>query len=67
MKQIWTEFDTQTYKNFKAALEARKKLAEEAEDKTEKENTKSRLCSTNSWRNDQLWRSKDDILRTIGE
>jgi len=36
----WTEFDTQTYKNFKAALEARKKLAEEAEDKTEKENLK---------------------------
>ena len=28
----WTEFDTKIYKNFKAALEARNKLAEEAED-----------------------------------
>lgn len=36
----WTEFDTKIYKNFKAALEARNKLAEEAEDKTEKENLK---------------------------
>ena len=36
----WTEFDKDTYKNFKAALEARKKLAEEAEDETEKENLK---------------------------
>ena len=34
------EFDTKIYKNFKAALEARNKLAEEAEDKTEKENLK---------------------------
>ena len=36
----WTEFDTKIYKNIKAALEARNKLAEEAEDKTEKENLK---------------------------
>lgn len=36
----WTEFDTKIYKNFKAALEARNKLAEEAEDETEKENLK---------------------------
>ena len=36
----WTEFDTKIYKNFKTALEARNKLAEQAEDKTEKENLK---------------------------
>ncbi len=40
MKQIGQNLIPKIYKNFKAALEERNKLAEEAEDKTEKENRK---------------------------
>lgn len=62
----WTEFDTKIYKNFKAALEARNKLAEEAEDKTEKENLKVDYVVPTAGETISLGEAKD-ILWSIRE
>ena len=66
--QDWTEFDTKIHtRTFKAALEARNKLAEEAEDKTEKENLKVDYVVPTAGETISLRRSKNDILWSIRE
>ena len=58
MKQIGQNLIPKYTRIFKAALEARNKLAEEAEDKTEKENLKVDYVVPTAGENDQLGEAK---------